>query len=308
VAGERQAKRDVDGILLLDKPLGISSNHALQQVKRAYRAARAGHTGSLDPLATGMLPVCLGQATKLCGYLLESDKRYAASVTLGAKTSTGDAEGEIIERSDPSRVTAAMLEEAMRSLTGRIRQVPPMHSALKHEGRRLYELAREGVEVERKAREVTIHELRLSAFDLPRFDFDVRCSKGTYIRTLAEDIAAAIGQCAHLSGLRRLEVAPFGAGPLVSAGDIERAAGQGEAALDALLLPPSIAVTGWAQVRVDEDTAFYLGRGQAVRIGEAPSTGLVAVISGTGKLLGIAEAQAGGMLAPRRWLSGGDPA
>jgi tRNA pseudouridine55 synthase len=303
MAADRPPRRDIDGILLLDKPLGASSNQALQQVKRLFRAAKAGHTGSLDPLATGVLPICFGEATKLSGYLLDSDKRYVATARLGEKTSTGDAEGEVVARSDPSGITPVMIENAMASLRGPIRQIPPMYSALKRDGKPLYELARAGIEVERAPRDVTIHALDLIAFRSPLLEFDVRCSKGTYIRTLAEDLAAQLGQCAHLTVLRRVSVDPFGSRPIYTIQQVEQAATQGEPALDALLLEPGAALAGWNRVEVDANGEFYLGRGQAVRVGGAPAAGLVAVRSASGRLLGIGEATGDGLIAPRRWLT-----
>ena len=180
----RLIRRPVHGILLLDKPLGLSSNQALQQVKRLLRAEKAGHTGSLDPLATGMLPLCFGQATKLCGLLLESDKRYLATARFGERTATGDAEGEVIARSDASLLTPQGLQQAVARFIGVIEQVPPMYSALKRDGRPLYELAREGLEVERAPRKVQIHALQMGRFEPASCEFDIRCSKGTYIRTL----------------------------------------------------------------------------------------------------------------------------
>ena len=185
--GPRAPRRKVDGILLLDKPLGLSSNTALQIVRRLYNADKAGHTGSLDPLATGLLPVCLGEATKLCGYLLDADKRYRARVRLGARTSTGDAEGEVVATSDPALASRAALEAAIPRFLGEIEQVPPMHSALKRDGQPLYRLARAGIEVERAPRRVRIRELRLLDWNGTEFEFEVACSKGTYVRTLAED-------------------------------------------------------------------------------------------------------------------------
>jgi len=298
----RIPRRPVHGILLFDKPLGLSSNDALQRVKRLFRAEKAGHTGSLDPLASGMLPICFGQATKLCGQLLESDKRYTARLRLGEKTVTGDAEGEIIARSDTAGLTREVLEAAIPAFTGPITQVPPMYSALKHQGQRLYELAREGVEVERQPRTIIIHELRLTAFGGGECEIDVRCSKGTYIRTLAEDLAAAVGQCAHLVGLRRSAVDPFEGEPL-SWEALETLAGQGEAALDACLLDAATAVRGWPQVRVEAARAHYLGRGQAVRVAGSPGQGRVAVLDEAGHLLCLAEVDADGLVAPRRWLA-----
>ena len=300
----RIPRRPVHGILLFDKPLGLSSNDALQRVKRLFRAEKAGHTGSLDPLASGMLPICFGQATKLCGQLLESDKRYVARLRLGEKTTTGDAEGEIIARSDAGSLTREALEASIPAFTGPIRQVPPMYSALKHQGQRLYELAREGVEIERQPREVTIHELRLTAFGGGECELDVHCSKGTYIRTLAEDLAAAVGHCAHLVGLYRSAVDPFEGQPLAWEA-LEALAAQGEAALDGCLLDTAAAVRGWPQVRVEEARAHYLSHGQPVRVAGAPPQGRVAVLDEAGRLLCLAEIDDGGLVAPRRWLAVG---
>ncbi len=224
----RAPRRKVDGILLLDKPLGLSSNTALQIVRRLYNADKAGHTGSLDPLATGLLPVCLGEATKLCGYLLDADKRYRARVRLGARTSTGDGEGEVVATSDAALVSRADLEAAIPRFLGEIEQVPPMYSALKRDGEPLYRLARAGIEVERAPRRVHIRELRVLDFDGLHFDFEVACSKGTYVRTLAEDWAAAVGQQAHLSALRRTGLEPFDASAMVALEPLEQT-GEGAA-------------------------------------------------------------------------------
>jgi tRNA pseudouridine55 synthase len=280
----------------------MTSNAALQHVKRLYRAAKAGHTGALDPLATGVLPVCLGQATKLSGYLLDADKRYLVGASVGACTATADAEGEVTRRSDPTTLSRAQLEAALPGFTGEIRQRPPMYSALKREGKPLYELARAGIEVEREARPVRIHALRLTAFEPGAFALDVRCSKGTYIRTLVEDLAAAVGQCAHVASLRRVEAGPFGEADMVSATALEQAAGQGDEALGALLLPPLAGLASWRRVLVDEGSARRLASGQAVQA--APGTpGLVAVTGAGGGLLGIAEQAGDGRLTPRRWMA-----
>lgn len=301
----RAPKRQVTGILLLDKPAGLTSNAALQRVRRLYRAEKAGHTGSLDPLATGLLPLCFGEATKLCAYLLDADKRYWVRARLGQQTTTGDAEGEIVRTSDPAGATAAVLAAVLERFHGPIRQTPPMYSALKHEGRRLYELARQGLEVARAPREVTIHELRLVAFDNAEFELEVRCSKGTYIRTLVEDIAAGISQCAHVTAMRRLGSGPFAASDMVTMERLEQTAADGFEALDALLAPPAAALAGWPKVTVDADRAFYLARGQAVQIRGAPRHGRVAVMDPAGALLGIASMDAEGRVAPRRWLATG---
>lgn len=281
----------------------MTSNSALQRVKRLYRAEKAGHTGALDPLATGVLPICLGQATKLSGYLLDADKRYHVRAALGACTTTGDAEGEVTRRSDAAALTRPQIEAALAAFTGDLRQRPPMYSALKRNGRPLYELARAGLEVEREARPVHVSVLRLTAFGSGGFELDVSCSKGTYIRTLVEDLAASVGQCAHVAGLRRVEAGPFGEADLVSPQALELAAEQGDVALDALLLPPLAGIAGWPTVAVDPAAARALARGQPVN-GRAGPVGLVAVTGADGGLLGIAERAADGRLAPRRWMCG----
>lgn len=299
----RRAKRKVSGILLLDKPLGHSSNQALQRVRGLYQAEKAGHTGSLDPLATGLLPICLGQATKLCGYLLDSDKRYVATVKFGEKTATGDAEGAVIATSDAAALDEAALSGVLPRFLGPISQIPPMYSALKHEGQRLYELARRGQEIRREPRQVVIHAIRLLSYAPRQAVLDVACSKGTYIRTLVEDIAAALGQHAHLTALRRLEVAPFVDGAMTRMEALEHRAGGGLAALDELLLPTAAAFAGWPQVAVDADRAHYLSRGQAVRVAGAPSGGRVAVFNSEGNILCIGQIDEAGRVAPRRWLA-----
>jgi tRNA pseudouridine55 synthase len=301
--GGKPLRRRVDGIVLLDKPYGLSSNAALQAVKRLFHAAKAGHTGSLDPLATGLLPVCLGEATKLSSHLLDADKTYRARACLGIATATGDAEGPQVKFSDPSAVTAAALENAAASLVGEIRQVPPMYSALKRDGRPLYALAREGVEVERQPRTVCIHSLRLLAFGGAEFEFEVRCSKGTYVRTLAEDWAGALGQVAHLTALRRCGLGPYDEAHLVTLAQLESAAAAGDAGLFRHLRPLAEAVAGWVRLGVDGAQAAALAHGRPVTIGPAAAQrGPVAVLGPAGELLGLAEADGLGALAPRRWL------
>lgn len=300
----RVPRRAVDGILVLDKPPGLTSNAALQRVKRLFRADKAGHTGALDPLATGVLPICLGQATKLSGYLLDSDKRYRVRATVGACTTTGDAEGAVTRRSDPAALTRGALERAMPGFTGDILQRPPMYSALKRDGTPLYELARAGIEVEREARPVRIAGLELVGFEPEAFELDVRCSKGTYIRTLVEDLAAAAGQCAHVAVLRRTAAGPFTDADLIAPQALEQAAERGAGALDALLLAPLAGLAGWPQVVVDARHAARLAQGQAVELSAGPP-GLVAVTGAGGVLLGIAERGLDGRLAPRRWMDAG---
>lgn len=300
----RARGRPVSGILLLDKPLGLSSNHALQQVKRLYDARKAGHTGSLDPLADGMLPICLGDATKMSAYLLDADKRYSFRVRLGQTTATGDAEGEILTERPTDAVTVEHIEAVLPRFLGAIEQLPPMYSALKHQGKRLYELAREGIEVERQPRTVTIHALTLGVVDLPEFELHVHCSKGTYVRTLAEDIGEALGCGAHVVALRRTSVGPYADQPMYSMESLQAVADQGgQAALDRLLLPVDSALAGWPEVRVGADAAFYLKQGQAVLVPKAPVDGWVRIYHGD-EFLAVGQVQDDGRIAPRRMMTG----
>lgn len=297
----RRRRRVVNGVLLLDKPHGLSSNEAMLAVRGIYQADKAGHTGTLDPLATGLLPVCLGQATKLTSYLLDARKRYIAEVRLGARTSTGDIEGEVVESSDPAGLDEATLRSALPAFMGRIQQVPPMYSALKRDGTRLYELARAGVEVEREPRQVEIHALDLLSFDGQTAVLDVRCSKGTYIRTLAEDWARSLGQAAHLQGLRRIEVGPFQPPTMITLETLKRTVGEGTQALDALLLPSRAALAGWVFLRVDQVQIGLLSRGLPVPLA-VEASGSVAIEDEQSRLLGLGEIDAAGRLQPRRWF------
>ena len=257
-------------MLLLDKPLGLSSNDALQRAKRLYRAEKAGHTGTLDPLATGLLPLCFGAATKFAQVSLDADKRYLATLQLGVTTSTADAEGEVL-RTRNVAVTAEQLAAACARFVGRIAQLPPMHSALKRDGKALYEYARAGIEVEREAREVDIHAIALvgPGEGADQWVIDVRCSKGTYIRTLAEDIGEALGCGAHLAALRRTE---SGALRLADAHTLEALQGADEAALDALLGPADLLIAEWPIVRLDTDGAgrFLSGVRRRLPLADAP--------------------------------------
>jgi tRNA pseudouridine55 synthase len=298
----RQHGRDVTGILLLDKPLGATSNEALQQAKRLYQARKAGHTGSLDPLADGLLPLCFGEATKLSAYLLDADKRYFVRVRLGVTTTTGDAEGEVLETRQVAGVTRERLEAVVAGFVGQISQLPPMYSALKHQGQRLYKLAREGIEVAREPRTVTIHAIDLGVFEADGFEMDVRCSKGTYVRTLAEDIGAALGCGAHVIGLRRTGVGPYGMRDMVTMRQVEEAAAQGADALDALLLPLDSAVGHWPEVRLSQDAAYYLKLGQPVLVPRAPTSGLVRLYDAAGAFVGVGQIEDDGKVAPRRLM------
>jgi tRNA pseudouridine55 synthase len=249
----------VNGILLLDKPLGLSSNAAVQRVRRAFGRAKAGHTGSLDPLATGMLPICLGEATKVAGYLLDGNKEYEFTMRLGERTSTGDAEGKVVEHGAIPTDVQIQILPLLPTFLGQIQQVPPMYSALKRDGQPLYQLARQGVEVERQPRTITIHALELLGVDGAEASMRVRCSKGTYVRTLAEDLARALGSCAHLTALRRIAVAPFPAAALVRLDALEANP------VAAPLLPADAALPQLPAVQLDEAETGRLRHGQALR-------------------------------------------
>jgi len=299
---QRQRGRNVQGILLLDKPLGITSNAALQHVKRIFRARKAGHTGSLDPLASGLLPICFGSATKISAYLLDANKRYQVKIKLGTTTTTADAEGEILEVRSVDNITEQKISSVIQDFLGEIQQLPPMYSALKHKGERLYKLARQGIVVEREPRAVTIHELKLLCCDLPEFELDVFCSKGTYIRTLAEDIGEALGCGAYVSALRRTGVGPFPMEGIIDAPTLEKAAEQGVDALDQLLLPMESAVSDWPDVCLSDDAAYYLRQGQAVLVPKAPTDGWVRLYAGEGLFLGVGQIQDDGKVAPKRLM------
>jgi tRNA pseudouridine55 synthase len=295
-------QRRVNGILLLDKPSGLTSNAALQAVKKLYRARKAGHTGSLDPLATGLLPICFGEATKVSGFLLDADKDYRVTCRFGERTTTGDAEGELLEQRPVEDLTEDRLNEVLQGFLGEIEQIPPMYSALKHKGERLYKLAREGVEVEREPRRVTIHALELLTLASPLAEIRVHCSKGTYVRTLVEDIGEVLGCGAHVAGLRRLGVGPFDDTQLVDMETLRAVAGEGEQALDKLLLPLESGLAQWPDVRLSGDAAFYLRQGQPVLVPKAPTAGLVRLYEGENRFLGVGEILDDGRVAPRRLM------
>lgn len=290
--------------MLLDKPPGISSNAALQQVKRLYNADKAGHTGNLDPLAGGMLPVCLGEATKIAAFLLDADKRYRAQCRLGVTTTTGDTEGEVLAEKPVPALSPRTVEPVLELFRGEIQQVPPMYSALKHRGQPLYKLARQGQVVERQPRKVTIKQLRLISLQDNLLELDILCSKGTYIRTLAEDIGERLGCGAHLTALRRISTAPFAEAGMIGLEQLTRAAEEGMDALDAFLLPPDAALTDWPHVSMNPDTALYFCRGQAVWIPQAPVEGLLRIYSREDRqgFLGIGQVLEDGRIAPKRLI------
>jgi tRNA pseudouridine55 synthase len=298
----RVVRRRIDGVVLLDKPRGWSSNHAVQAVKRLYRAERAGHTGTLDPLATGLLPICLGEATKFAAGLLDADKEYVADVRLGTTTTTGDAEGEVLAVR-PVAVDDYALAAALATLRGEILQTPPMYSALKRDGRPLYAYARAGVEVEREPRRVTIHALDLLTRDAAALRVRVVCSKGTYIRVLAEDLGLALGCGAHLTALRRTRVGGLSLERAVGPDDLEPL---DEPRRDGLLLPPDALVAALPEARLTMAEEGRVLRGQAVASPAGPR-GAVRLYGPQGAFLGLGERNAEGVLRPRRLVRGEEP-
>lgn len=302
----RKSGRAIDGILLLDKPVGVSSNQALQRAKRLYQARKAGHTGSLDPLASGLLPVCFGRATKMSAFLLDAGKRYRVSCQFGVATDTGDAEGKVTRRELPEPVDATRLRAVLQEFTGEIMQIPPMYSAVRHKGERLYNLAREGIEVEREARPVKIYGLTLEGLEDTCAEFDVRCSKGTYVRTLVEDIAEAMGTCAHVTALRRTAVGPYDDTQMLDFEALEARADQGGLeALDAQLHGIESAVLDRPSVQLTKDCAFYIRRGQPVSVARAPAAGQVRLYGDNSGFLGVGEILEDGRVAPRRLIGAG---
>jgi len=287
---------------LLDKPSGITSNDALQQVKRLYFAKKAGHTGSLDPLASGVLPICIGEATKVSAFLLDADKRYQVRCQLGVRTATADAEGEVIDTRPVEAYSDQRIEEVLDQFRGDIEQIPPMYSALKHQGQRLYKLARQGMEVEREPRPVSIYALTLTGQGEDWLDINVHCSKGTYVRTLAEDIGEQLGCGAHVSALRRTMVGPYGDEELVTLEALEELKQEDMPAMDKLLLPIESALSQWPGVNLSSDAAFYLQQGQPVLIPHAPTSGWVRLYAGENDFLGMGEILDDGRVAPRRLM------
>lgn len=296
----RTKGRPLDGILLLDKPKGITSNAALQIVKRRYDARKAGHTGSLDPLASGMLPICFGEATKFSQFLLESDKSYQVTAKLGIKTTTGDAEGEIVSEKPVPSITIKILEQLFAQFVGPIQQIPSMYSAIKQNGQPLYKLARQGLEVVREPREIQIYSINYLSHDLDSFSFTVHCSKGTYVRTLVEDMGEALGCGAHVQELRRLSVGPYQAAQMQTLAHLdELAANQARDTMDSYLLPVDSAIQ-WPELIMSEAAIYYLKQGQPVIAPYAPTSGWVKITRKNGGFLGVGEILDDGRVAPRR--------
>jgi tRNA pseudouridine55 synthase len=290
--------------LLLDKPVGITSNAALQVVKRLYDANKAGHTGSLDPLATGMLPICLGEATKISGFLLSADKSYRAVCKLGVTTNSGDADGEILKERPVENIDETRVREVLMNFMGDSKQIPPMHSAIKRQGVPLYKLAHQGIEVEREARDITIHSLDLVRLDGDELEIDVRCSKGTYIRTLAEDIGEELGCGAHISALRRTGIGALDNIEMHTLDSLTALAEQQDKkALDSLLLPTESALPDWPEVQLSADASFYLCQGQAVFVPQLKDRGWVRLFGANKRFLGLGTVLDDGRVAPKRLLS-----
>lgn len=303
----RRRGRDVHGVLLLDKQQGASSNDVLQKVKRLYNANRAGHTGALDPLATGMLPICLGEATKFSQYLLDSDKRYRVIARLGQRTDTSDADGLVVEER-PVTFTATELASALESFRGNTQQIPSMYSALKYQGKKLYEYARQGIEVPREARPITVYELLFIRHEGDELELEIHCSKGTYIRTIIDDLGEKLGCGAHVIYLRRLAVSRYPIERMVTLEQLQELVQQAEQQevpaaelLDPLLMPMDSPASDFPVVNIPSVVAAYFKNGQPVRASTTPAEGLVRVTEGEeGKFIGMGEIDDQGRVAPRR--------
>ncbi len=306
----RRRGRLVNGILLLDKPAGITSNDALQKVKRIYFADKAGHTGALDPLATGMLPLCFGEATKFSQFLLEADKRYVVIAKLGERTDTSDADGEVVERRDVD-VSLEKLEKHVDHFRGETMQVPSMFSALKYQGRALYEYAREGIHVPRDARKITVFELKLLRFEGNEVEMEIHCTKGTYIRTIVDDLGEMLDCGAHVISLRRIGVAQYPVEKMVTLDQLEALLAQAQeedlpprVLLDPLLLPLDSAVQHLPEVNLLPVVASYAMKGQAVQVPDAPQEGLVRMTVGEAHaFIGVGEINQDGLVAPSRLVN-----
>lgn len=297
----RHKGRPVNGILLLDKPKGITSNAALQVVKRLYGARKAGHTGSLDPLASGMLPICFGEATKFSQFLLESDKRYQVTAKLGIKTTTGDAEGQIVVEKSIPTFYLDTFEHLFSQFTGGMQQIPSMYSAIKQNGQPLYKLARQGLEVTREPREIQIYKIEYLSHTHNSFSCTVHCSKGTYIRTLIEDMGETLGCGAHVQELRRLTVGPYQLEQMQTLAHLdELASHQIKDVMDSYLLPVDSAIQSWPELIMSEAAIYYLTQGQPVIAPYAPTSGWVRMTRKNGGFLGVGEILDDGRVAPRR--------
>ncbi len=299
---KRKKGRNIDGIVILDKAIGISSNRALQEVKRIFDANKAGHTGSLDPLATGVLPLCLGEATKVSQFLLDSDKKYRTSIKLGVRTDSGDCEGNEIEHCTDFNVSHKQIEEALKQFQGEIEQVPPMHSALKVNGVPLYKMARRGETIEREARRITVYSIELTAYEGDELELEIACSKGTYIRTIADDLGQALGCGAHIIALRRTQAGAFTEADCLTTQQLkEEFESGGLAAIDEHLIPMDRAVEDLPEVVLPSITASFIKNGQPVLVRHLPAEGLVRLYDQE-QFIGIGCIDDDGKVAPRRLI------
>ena len=296
---------DINGILLLDKAIGITSNKALQQVKYLFGAKKAGHTGNLDPFASGMLPICFGEATKFAGLLLEADKSYLGTAKLGERSDTADCDGKIIQQRPVPDLHFATVEQALLKFCGKLQQLPPMFSALKHKGQPLYKLARQGIEVPRQPREISIYKIELLEYQAPNITFKVECSKGTYVRTLVDDLGEDLGCGAHVTALRRLQVGHYSIEHCHSFADLSAIVAQkNQLALLDLLMPTDSAVVSWSTVVLSSFAVHCLLRGQNVTVADAPQRGQVKLIAASnGNFIGIGQALGDGVIAPKRLVN-----
>lgn len=304
---KRRKGRPINGILLLDKPYEMSSNHALQKVKRIYFAQKAGHTGALDPLATGMLPICLGEGTKFSQFLLDTDKTYQVTAKLGVRTTTSDADGDVVSEKAVD-ITSAQLADAVDRFRGKTQQVPSMYSALKYQGQPLYKYAREGIEVPRESREIEVYRLEVLRFENDEVDMEIHVSKGTYIRTIVDDLGELLGCGAHVSALRRVAVGSYPREKMVTVEQLESLltrANEQEISpselLDPLLVPMQTALVGIPVVKVDPASTTYLRNGNPVQAAGAPLEGFVQVFEDdTDEFLGVGQIDSDGLVAPKR--------
>ena len=298
----RRRVRNISGIVVLDKANGLSSNAALQEVKRLYEANKAGHAGSLDPLATGVLPVCLGEATKVSQFLLDSDKRYRARIKLGIRTDTGDSEGSIIERNEGIRVSREAIERALTKFKGEVEQVPPMHSAIKMNGVPLYKLARKGIAVEREPRLVTLYQICIVEFVNSELELEISCSKGTYIRTIADDLGQILGCGAHVIELRRTQAGVFTEKDSISSEELAlEKENRGLDKIDQFLIPMDRAIQDLPEVNLPSITASHVKNGQAVLVRHLPKNGLVRMYEDE-QFIGIGSIDDDGKVAPKRLI------
>ncbi len=304
MAKRKRRGRSVDGILLLDKPAGMTSNEALQAAKRLFDAQKAGHTGSLDPMATGLLPICFGEATKVSAFLLDADKHYRFTVRLGERTDSGDADGEVIATRTVSNIDRPTVEAAVKAFEGEIEQIPPMHSAVKQQGTPLYEYAHRGQTVERAPRRTRVHRVEVADFDGRDLTLDVACAKGTYVRTLADDLGERLGCGGHIVWLRRTGAGPFVEPSMVTLEALREQWRQGGAsALDPWLEPVDAALSEWPEIEVGPDVADFLRQGQGVQVPKAPAAGMLRLYERDGGFIGMGRVLDDGRIGPKRLMN-----